>query len=71
MGQRFSSAGDCNGQLMIQRQPQPIAGQRLVQCRKSWCQRQPWSVGEDLPVHQVLKIWAADPHPVVHHHTQS
>jgi hypothetical protein len=56
MGQRLGASGDRRGQLVIQRQPEPVAGQRLMQRGVARGQCQARGIGEDLPVRQVLEV---------------
>ena len=65
--ERLAAAGDRRGQLVIQRQPEPVTGQRLVQHGMACGQRQARGVGEDLPMRQILEVRPTDPHPVVRH----
>jgi hypothetical protein len=50
MGQRLSATGDRRRQLVIQRQPEPVTGQRLMQRGVARGQCQTRGVGKDLPV---------------------
>ena len=57
------AAGHEATQRLVQRQPQPVAGDRLVQSGMAGTERERWSVVEDLPDREILEPRPTHPHP--------
>jgi hypothetical protein len=71
MSQRLAATGDRGRQLVIQRQPEPITAQGLVEHGVARSQGQTGVLGEDLPASQIFEVWPTNPELVLCHQSRS